>query len=135
MFGAGVLLEMLQPASKRLSPLVQRVAAGGVWRAGSSEGLEIPFGAGDQARRLLAAWEQQGRAAGAAPGHLSIITSSCSTHELLLFYLFVVLDVFLGVRGKMGRVLVPGAALPPSSCEKNLNIFFQTGSSMKQLYL
>lgn len=69
-FGSGALLEMLQPAGKRRSPLVQRVAAGGVRRAGSSEGLEIPFGAGDQARRLLAAWEQRGKAAGAAPGDL-----------------------------------------------------------------
>lgn len=74
-FGSGALLEMLQPAGKSLSPLVQRVAAGGVWRAGSSEGLEIPFGAGDQARRLLAAWEQQGRAAGAAPGDLPVVSA------------------------------------------------------------
>jgi len=57
-------LDVPQPASEHLSPSAQRVAAGSVQWSGSSVGLEIPFGAGDQAGRLFTAREQQGRVTG-----------------------------------------------------------------------
>jgi len=52
---------MFHPAGKHPSPLVQRMAGGGVLEAGSSEGLENPFGVGDLAGWLFTVREQQGR--------------------------------------------------------------------------